>query len=125
VPQAKGRGLPPLVPSERPTKTLLDAMRGPSALNETTTESGESFAHGECTPMQFRVDSLGVCRLVPLTPRHYVSEYEAPPREALGFLSPERLIAEKVGLRADVFSAGVLLWEALAGRRLIDGDYGI
>lgn len=101
---------------------LLDAMRGLSALNETTSESGEPFAHGEFTPLQLRVDPLGVCRLVPLTTRHYVSEYVAPPRASLGFLSPERLIAEKVGLRADVFSAGVLLWEALAGRRLIEAD---
>ncbi|HYQ04517.1 MAG TPA: hypothetical protein VER96_37850 [Polyangiaceae bacterium] len=101
---------------------LLDAMCGLSALNETTTENGAPFAHGEFTPLQFRVDPLGVCRLVPLTTRHYVSEFVTPPRSTLGFLSPERLIAEKVGLRADVFSAGVLLWEALAGRRLIDGD---
>ena len=101
---------------------LLDAMGGLSALNETTTESGEAFSHGEFTPLQFRVDPLGVCRLVPLTTRHYESEHVAPPRVSLGFLSPERLIAEKVGLRADVFSAGVLLWEALAGRRLIDAD---
>ena len=101
---------------------LLDAMRGLSALNETTTESGEPFTHGEFTPLQFRVDPLGVCRLVPLTTRHYVSEDEPPARAALGFLSPERLIGEKVGLRGDVFSAGVLLWEALAGRRLLSTE---
>jgi hypothetical protein len=101
---------------------LLDAMRGLSALSETVTEAGEVFAHGEFNPLHFRVDPLGVCRLVPLTARHYESEYVAPPRAALGFLSPERLIAEKVGLRADVFSAGVLLWEALAGRRLMEAD---
>jgi len=99
---------------------LLDAMQGLSALNETATASGERFAHGEFAPLQFRVDPLGVCRLVPLTTRHYISEDVPPPRATLGFLSPERLTADKVGVRADVFSAGVLLWEALAGRRLTD-----
>ncbi|MEI9951045.1 MAG: hypothetical protein WDO74_19230 [Pseudomonadota bacterium] len=99
---------------------LLDAMRGLSALHETNALSGEPFAHGEFAPLHFRVDPLGVCRLVPLTTRHYVSEDVPPPQAALGFLSPERLIAEKVGVRADVFSAGVLLWEALSGRRLTE-----
>ena len=99
---------------------LLDAMRGLSALNETKTASGMPFAHGEFTPSQFRVDPLGVCRLVPLTTRHYISDDVQAPRAALAFLSPERLIGEQVGIRADVFSAGVLLWEALAGRRLTE-----
>src|SRR4051794_27165108 len=51
----------------RALRLLLDAMAGLSALNETTDESGQAFAHGEFTPLQFRVDPLGVCRLVPLT----------------------------------------------------------
>ncbi|MEI9939597.1 MAG: hypothetical protein WDO69_20455 [Pseudomonadota bacterium] len=104
----------------RALSLLLDALQGLSALHETTTASGEPFAHGEFAPLHFRVDPLGVCRLVPLTTRHYISEEAAPPRAVLGFLSPERLIAEQVGVRADVFSAGVLLWEALAGRRLTE-----
>ena len=109
-----GFGLP------RALGLLLDAMRGLSALHATNTASGQPFAHGEFAPLHFRVDPLGVCRLVPLTARHYISEEVPPPQAALGFLSPERLIAEKVGVRADVFSAGVLLWEALAGRRLVE-----
>ena len=106
----------------RALRLLLDAMSGLSALHETLSASGEPFAHGEFAPLQFRVDPIGVCRLVPLTTRHYVSDAVAPPRAVLGFLSPERLIAEKVGVRADVFSAGVLLWEALAGRRLSEAQ---
>jgi len=109
-----GFGLP------RALGLLLDAMQGLSALHATGTASGQPFAHGEFAPLHFRVDPLGVCRLVPLTARHYISEEVPPPQAVLGFLSPERLIAEKVGVRADVFSAGVLLWEALAGRRLVE-----
>ena len=104
----------------RALRLLLDVTQGLSALHATSAVNGEPFAHGEFAPLHFRVDSLGVCRLVPLTTRHYVSEYVPAPRAALGFLSPERLIAEKVGVRADVFSVGVLLWEALAGRRLTE-----
>lgn len=37
------------------------------------------------------------------------------------YLSPEAAVGEEVDLRADVFGLGVVLWEALAGRRLFQG----
>jgi serine/threonine-protein kinase len=104
----------------RALRMLLDALGGLSALHGTKTLAGAAFAHGEFAPTQFRIDPLGVCRLIPLTPRHYISDQIAPALAALGYISPERLILQEVGVRADVFSAGVLLWEALAGTRLFD-----
>ncbi|HYP77397.1 MAG TPA: hypothetical protein VER12_15610 [Polyangiaceae bacterium] len=101
----------------RALRMLLDVLRGLTALHDTFDAQGVDFAHGEVALTQFRVDSEGVCRLVPLTRRHS-SPQSRPPEEALGHLAPERLLGEPVDARADVFSAGVLLWEALAGRRL-------
>jgi eukaryotic-like serine/threonine-protein kinase len=101
----------------RALRMLLDVLRGLTALHDTFDAEGITFAHGEVAPTQFRVDSDGVCRLVPLTARHSSAEC-ALPADALGHLAPERLLGEPVDARADVFSAGVLLWEALAGRRL-------
>ena len=103
----------------RALRMLLDVLRGLTALHDTFDAQGESFAHGEVALTQLRVDPEGVCRLVPLTPRHS-SAVSTPPSEALGHLAPERLLGERVDARADVFSAGVLLWEALAGRRLFN-----
>jgi len=103
----------------RALRMLLDVLRGLTALHDTFDAEGESFAHGEVALTQLRVDPEGVCRLVPLTSRHS-SAVSTPPTEALGHLAPERLLGERVDARADVFSAGVLLWEALAGRRLFN-----
>lgn len=38
------------------------------------------------------------------------------------YLSPEAAMGEEVDLRADIFALGVVLWEALAGRRLFQGE---
>lgn len=39
-----------------------------------------------------------------------------------GYLSPEAALGQEVDARADLFSVGIVLWEALAGRRLFLGD---
>ncbi len=39
-----------------------------------------------------------------------------------GYLSPEAAMGDPVDLRTDVFAAGILLWEMLAGRRLFQGE---
>lgn len=40
----------------------------------------------------------------------------------LGYLAPEMVVMEEVDRRADVFAAGVVLFELLTGTRLFDGD---
>ncbi|MEI9952968.1 MAG: hypothetical protein WDO74_29325 [Pseudomonadota bacterium] len=104
----------------RALRMLLDVLRGLTALHDTFDAEGVTFAHGEVALTQLRVDNEGVCRLVPLTARHSSAGESTPPDEALGHLAPERLLGETVDARSDVFSAGVLLWEALAGRRLFN-----
>jgi len=106
----------------RALRMLLDVLGGLAALHDTPTESGEGFVHGEVVPDLMRVDRAGVVRLLPLAPWHWQAVPESPARERVGHLAPERLLGDAMDRRADVFSAGVLLWEALAGRRLFEHD---
>lgn len=39
----------------------------------------------------------------------------------LGYCAPEQIQADHVDARADVFAVGVMLWEALAGKRMANG----
>ncbi len=106
----------------RALRILLDVASGLTALHATNTDAGIAFVHGEVVPALLRVDRRGVGRLLPLAPWHRLEAGTLPAPERHGHLAPERLLGDAIDQRADVFSCGVLLWEALAGRRLFEGD---
>lgn len=106
----------------RALRILLDVLSGVSALEQTRTVKGHLFVHGELVPAMMRVDPAGIARLVPLAPWHWSAPGTLPVPERHGHLAPERLLGDVIDARADVFSAGTLLWEALAGRRLFETD---
>ena len=94
---------------EQIVRLLLDVLSGLAALHEVVTD-GRAFVHGEVSPQHIYIDEHGTARLVPLLSARQV--------EDTGYTAPERLAGGAVDARADVFSVGVMLWEALAGRRL-------
>ena len=106
----------------RALRMLLDVLGGLSALHDTQTDAGLPFAHGELVPDWIRIDGSGAARLIPLAPWHWSAKGRLPANERIGHLAPERLLGDAIDQRADVFSAGVLLWEALAGRRLFESE---
>jgi serine/threonine protein kinase len=94
---------------EQVVRLLLDVLSGVAALHEVETD-GQAFVHGQISPQHIYIDEHGTARLVPLLNSTKV--------EDTGYTAPERLAAGAVDARADVFSVGVMLWEALSGRRL-------
>lgn len=93
---------------------LLDVLTGLGVLHRTL-----GFVHGEVQPEHIVLGEDGVGRLMPVVRAHWVrGEARAP--ERLYYLAPEKLLGDKVDVRADVFSVGVMLWEALAGQRLLE-----
>jgi hypothetical protein len=95
-------------------RLLLDAMAGLGTLHRAF-----GFVHGEVQPEHVLLGNDGVGRLLPVVRAHWVRGEERRP-ERLYYLAPEKLLGDHVDARSDVFSVGVLLWEAVSGRRLLD-----
>src|SRR5688572_13154091 len=93
---------------------LLDVLTGLGVLHRTL-----SFVHGEVQPEHLVLGEDGVGRLIPVVRAHWVRG-EQRASERLYYLAPEKLLGDKVDVRSDVFSVGVILWEALAGQRLLE-----
>ena len=107
-------------------RVLLDVLAGLSALHgargalpATGTEAAVRdplhHVHGEIAPANVLVGADGVARLA-----HSLRAAGATPSPGvMGHLAPEVLLHDQsADERADVFSVGVLLWEALTGKRL-------
>ena len=99
-------------------RILLDAMSGLAAIHQAT-HNGKpvDFVHGEISPSNIFVGRDGLGRLVPVLAAHWMEHASANP-EVTGYIAPERLLGDVFGQPADVFSAGVLLWEAITGKPL-------
>jgi serine/threonine protein kinase len=93
---------------------LLDVLTGLGVLHRTL-----GFVHGEVAPESIVLGEDGVGRLIPVVRAHWVRGEQRPP-ERLYYLAPEKLLGDAVDVRADVFSVGVMLWEALSGQRLLE-----
>ena len=95
-------------------RLLLDLLTGLGVLHRTL-----SFVHGEVQPEHVVLGEDGVGRLIPVVRAHWVRGEERAP-ERLYYLAPEKLLGDSVDARSDVFSVGVMLWEALTGQRLLE-----
>jgi serine/threonine protein kinase len=101
---------------EQVVRLLLDVLSGLAALHEVVTD-GQAFVHGDVSPQNIYIDEHGTARLVPLLNAHSTS---GVPPENPGYAALERRSGALCDARADVFSVGVMLWEALAGKRWHD-----
>jgi serine/threonine protein kinase len=94
-------------------RIVVDVLAALSALH-TLDERG--MAHGEVTTHNIIVGFDGATRLL----RAYRGRVAGRVAEAdwFGYAAPEVLKGQEADARADLFSVGVLLWEALTKRRL-------
>jgi hypothetical protein len=103
---------------------MIGVLRGLNAAHEATTEEDTplEIVHRDISPSNIMVGADGVTRVLDFgVARANVQDALTDHRQLRGkpwYLAPEQIRNEPVDRRADVYSAAVVLWEMLAGRRL-------
>lgn len=108
------------VPLDATLRILLDVLAGLQALHDMTDPHGAplGLTHGNVTPAEIIVGADGVTRLA-----NVVRTTARREHTHASYIAPEVLLGVgTVGPRSDLYSVGALLWEALSGRRLFDGQ---
>jgi serine/threonine-protein kinase len=122
---ASGARLPPAIA----VTVVCGILQGLEAVHDARSEAGEplGIVHRDVSPENILVGRDGVARLLDFgiargAGRKHVTragEIKGKP----SYLAPEQILnGPAVDRRADVYAAAVVLWEALTGRRLFDGQ---
>lgn len=104
------------LPAPVAARILLDACEGLAHAH------ARGLAHGDVAPDNILVGMDGGARLVDFgLARRFPTAADGPVFGRPGYAAPERLRGV-IDARTDVFAVAVTAWEALAGRRLWEGD---
>ncbi len=107
-------------PLETALRVFVDALSGLSALNNLRDAKRQplKLVHGGLTPDCLIVGSDGVARVIGAS--RLRSATARLPASGSAYLAPEVLLEDDTAdARADVYSIGVMLWEALSGRAFL------
>jgi len=118
---------------ERPPSLLcaivIDMLHGLQAAHSLTSETGErlELVHRDVSPSNILVGTDGVARLtdfgIAKARLRRTSTSPGVRKGKLCYSAPEQITSPgDEDARVDVFAAGIVLWNALTGTRLFDGD---
>ncbi|MEO7330106.1 MAG: serine/threonine-protein kinase [Minicystis sp.] len=116
------------LPTAVALRILLDASAGLTAVHELEDELGRPLRllHRDVSPQNILVGIDGTARLsdLGLAKRRSatLTETEDALVGKLAYLAPELIDGVPAGVKTDLFALGVVIWEALAGRRLFRGS---
>ena len=120
----KGGQMPlPLV-----SAVLAGVLDGLHAAHNATSEHGEPLhiVHRDVSPQNVLVGTDGVARIadfgVAKAARRLQATNTGRIKGKLPYMAPEQYSRDTVDHRVDIFAAGIVLWEALTGRRLFVAD---
>jgi serine/threonine-protein kinase len=123
---ARRKGLP--VSSRIAARILIEALHGLHAAHEARDERGMELGivHRDVSPQNIIVGADGVTRVLDFgiakAAGRIHSTREGEIKGKFAYMPPEQLHGEHLDRRADVYAAGVVLWETLTGERLFLGS---
>ncbi len=109
-------------------RIFLDALAGLHAAHELTDANDDSLhlVHRDVSPQNILVGADGVARLTDFGVARARSRLTTTDcgqlKGKLTYMAPEQVRSEPVDRRADIYAAGVVLWEMLTSERLMRGD---
>jgi serine/threonine-protein kinase len=109
-------------------RILIDALAGLHYAHELADFDGTPLqvVHRDATPHNIFVTYAGQVKVVDFgIAKALGSSAETRAgvlKGKVSYMAPEQALGEKVDRRADVFAVGIMLWEALAGRRPFKGQ---
>jgi serine/threonine-protein kinase len=104
----------------------VHVLHGLHAAHEAKSENGQPLhiVHRDISPQNVLVGADGVSRIIDFGVAKATGRLQTTRdgsiKGKLRYMPPEQLSSREVDRRADVYSASIVLWEMLAGRRLID-----
>ena len=108
-------------------RILCEALSGLHHAHELTDYDGTPLqvVHRDVTPHNVFVTYAGQVKVVDFGIAKALSQSAETKAGVLkgkvAYMAPEQARGDKVDRRADIFSVGVMMWEALAGRRMFKG----
>jgi serine/threonine-protein kinase len=121
--RARAGGIP--VPQGIAVHILIDVLYGLHAAHEARNERGDrlDIVHRDVSPQNVLVGVDGVARVLDFGIAKAAQCAHSPTgvgqlKGKLGYMAPEQVASGVVDRRADVYAAGVTLWEALTGHRM-------
>lgn len=105
-------------------RVVLDALQGLEAAHNLTDDYGVALnvVHRDVSPQNILVGANGIARVtdfgIAKAAARMSSTRVGQVKGKLAYMSPEQARGKPTDARTDVWAMGVVLWEALAGRRL-------
>ena len=116
------------IPAGIVLRIMLDVLHGLDAAHEQTGDHGEPLhlVHRDVSPHNIMVGVDGVTRLTDFgivrAEERIGNTRDGQLKGKLSYMAPEQTTSEPVDRRVDIFTAGIVLWECLASKRLFRGN---